>query len=127
MRSKLVVTTIALVTVVACGDSNSPYGGGGGGCTPTATQVCMAGTTFNPTTLTVSAGTQVTWKNGSTAIHTVNSATGSPTTYSSGDVTTNGTFSHTFSAAGTYPYYCLHHGADGTPPTGMHGTITVTP
>jgi plastocyanin len=30
-----------------------------------------------------------------------------------------------FPTAGTYHYYCKIHGADGTPPTGMAGTITV--
>jgi plastocyanin len=29
--------------------------------------------------------------------------------------------------AGTYNFYCKNHGANGTPPTGMHGTITVQP
>jgi plastocyanin len=36
-----------------------------------------------------------------------------------------GTVSHQFTAPGTYNYYCKNHGINGTPPTGMHGTITV--
>src|SRR5437773_803205 len=127
MRSALWAGAVGLM-VVACGSSTSPYGGSGGtpACTSTATQACMINTSFSPTNLTVSVGTTVTWKNGDGFAHTVNSATGSPgTAYSSGNVAAGGTFQHTFSAAGTYPYYCMIHGLDGMPPTGMHGTITV--
>ncbi len=127
MRSALWAGAVGLM-VVACGSSTSPYGGSGGTptCTSTATQACMINTSFSPTNLTVSVGTTVTWKNSDGFAHTVNSATGSPgTAYSSGNVAAGGTFQHTFSAAGTYPYYCMIHGLDGMPPTGMHGTITV--
>ena len=98
----------ALLLVSCGGGSTSPYGGGGGGgggCTPTATKICTANASqFNPATLTVATGTTVTWENGDAVTHTVTSATGS---------------------AGTYNYYCRNHGLNGTPPTGMHGTITV--
>jgi plastocyanin len=85
----------------------------------------MVGSQFSPANLTVSAGTMVTWKNDDAVAHTVTSATGSPDTFNSGNVGGGGTFSHTFGSAGTYPYYCTIHGANGAPPTGMHGTITV--
>lgn len=124
MSSKLVGFASGLMFVAACGSSTSAYGGGGGGCTPTATQVCMVGLSFNPTSLTVSAGTTVTWNNGATTTHSVTSATGSADVYSQ-DVTVGGTFQHTFTTKGTYPYYCRFHGANGTPPTGMAGSITV--
>jgi plastocyanin len=115
---------LAVVSILAgCGDN--PYGGGGGGCTPTATQVCMTGSQFNPTALTITAGTTVTWKNGATVGHTVTSATGSADTYDSNNLGANATFSHRFGTVGTYEYYCKIHGANGAPPTGMRGTITV--
>jgi len=76
--------------------------------------------------LLVVAVALVTWLNGDSFAHYVASAMGSPgAAYTSSSVAGGGTFSHTFSAAGTYPYYCTIHGHDGTPPTGMHGTITV--
>jgi plastocyanin len=110
--------------LVSCGGSTSPYGGGGGGCTPTATKVCTAGgSQFSPATLTVAAGTTVTWENGDAIAHTVTSATGSADTYDM--ALASGTVSHQFMTAGTYNYYCKNHGFNGTPPTGMHGTITV--
>ena len=131
MRSKwlsLVSGILGALLLVSCGGgSTSPYGGGGGGgggCTPTATKICtVPGNQFSPTTLTVAAGTTVTWENGDGVGHTVTSATGSADTY---DLSLpSGTVSHQFNTAGTYNYYCKFHGANGTPPTGMHGTITV--
>ena len=117
----------ALLLVSCGGGSTSPYGGGGGGgggCTPTATKICTATVDqFNPATLTVAAGTTVTWENGDAVTHTVTSATGSADTYDL--ALASGTVSHQFTTAGTYNYYCRNHGLNGTPPTGMHGTITV--
>jgi plastocyanin len=85
----------------------------------------MSGLSFSPSNLTVPAGTSVTWQNGSNVTHTVTSATGSTLTYDSGNVGIGGLFSQTFNTAGTYHYYCKIHGSDGTPPSGMSGTITV--
>ena len=129
MPSRLIGLTLGaagVLVLASCGSSTSPYGGGGGGCTPTATKVCTtAGLQFSPATLTVTAGTTVTWQNGGGGAHTVSSATGSADTY---DLSlAAGTVSHQFMTAGTYHYYCKNHGANGTPPTGMSGTITVQP
>jgi plastocyanin len=130
MRSKwlsLVSGIAGALLLVSCGSStgtNYGGGGGGGGCTPTATKICTAnGTQFSPVTLTVAAGTTVTWENGDGITHTVTSATGSADTYDM--ALASGTVSHQFATAGTYNYYCKNHGINGTPPTGMHGTITV--
>jgi plastocyanin len=123
MRFAAVIGAGAVLAVLAACGSNSIYGGGG--CTPTATEVCMVGTTFTPGNRTVAAGTTVTWRNGSGISHTVTSATGSGDTYDSGSVPDGSSFSHQFMTPGTYPYYCQFHGVNGTPPTGMHGTITV--
>ena len=116
---------VAILAAAACSDSLYGGGGGGGGCTPTATQVCMNGSAFGPANLTITHGTAVTWKNGDGIAHTVTSATGSGDVYDSPNIGGGGTFTHTFATAGTYNYYCKIHGANGTPPTGMHGTITV--
>ena len=130
MRSSIITLapwTAAGVLLAACGGSTSPYsggGGGGGGCTPTSTKICTtASLQFSPATLTVAAGTTVTWENGGGGAHTVTSATGSADTYDMG--LASGTVSHQFTTLGTYNYYCKNHGVNGSPPTGMHGTITV--
>src|SRR6266704_6315330 len=132
MRSKwlsLVSGVAGALLLASCGSStgtNYGGGGGGGGCTPTATKVCTAGgNQFSPVTLTVAAGTTVTWQHGDGIGHTVTSATGSADTYDM--ALASGTVSHQFMTAGTYNFYCKNHGFNGTPPTGMHGTITVTP
>ena len=85
----------------------------------------VAGNMFSPTNLTVPVGTTVTWQNGSTTTHTVTSATGSGVAFSSGNIAAGGTFTQAFNVQGTYNYYCMIHGVDGNPPTGMAGTITV--
>jgi plastocyanin len=131
MRSNVITLALGAAGVVllaACGGSTSPYGGGGGGgggggtCTPTASKVCMNALTFSPASLTVTAGTTVTWQNGSVNTHTVTSDAGSTQTYDSGSIGNAGTFSQTFNTAGTYNYHCKFHVASG-----MTGTITVNP
>ena len=113
---------IGLALVASCGSSMSPYAGptGGGGCTSTSTKVCIVGTSYNPATLTVPAGTTVSWQNGSNYTHTVTSDTGSTLTYDSNDISYGGTYSQTFNTAGTYHYYCKFHIS-----LGMRGTINV--
>jgi plastocyanin len=112
---------VALAAAVAgCGGSD--YGTAPGAtCTPTATRICMTASTFNPTTLTVSAGTEVTWLNGSSLAHTVTSSPSSTEVFDY-NVGVGGSVSRTFNTAGTYEYYCELH---GTPTDGMRGTITV--
>jgi len=125
MRKQLVVTVIALVTVVACGDSTSSYGGGGGGggCTPTATQLCMRNTAFNPTTKNVSVTATLTWMNGDGITHTTTSdarnPAGCPTwdhSVAAGQTSTGVTFG---TGGVTCAYHCSIH------PTVMRASITV--
>ena len=109
--------TMAVAAGAAC--SNSTYGSSSS-CTPTATQVCLVSSTFNPVTLMITHGATVTWVNADGITHTV---TSDPTSTEVFDHSfSGGTFSHTFNTAGTYNYHCTIHGGVGT---GMHGTITV--
>jgi len=71
--------------------------------------------TFTPGTLTVKAGTTVTWTNNDSTTHHVASDTG---VFDSGNLSPNTTFSYTFNNAGTFPYHCTIH-------TYMTGTIIV--
>jgi plastocyanin len=62
---------------------------------------------FNPATLTVKAGTTVTWTNTGSAPHTVTADDGS---FDSGSLNGGATFQQTFAKAGTYAYHCkIHH------------------
>lgn len=74
---------------------------------------------FSPNPLEVKVGTNVTWTNGDTQPHTVTSGTGPSDTNKGKEFDTSPnlnplflpgkTFSHTFSAAGTFPYFCQLH------------------
>jgi plastocyanin len=86
--------------------------------TPTATiSVDIKGFTFVPVTITVPAGTTVTWTNDDTVAHTVTSVTGA---FDSGNIDPGKTYSFTFNQAGTFEYSCTNH------PSIPHGTVTVT-
>ena len=125
---KRVILVCAISLSLGCGDTPpgySPMGGGSRSCTPTATQVCMVGNKFNPSNLVITHGTAVTWMNGDKVTHTVGNATGSAEVFTSNFIGEGQLYSHTFATPGTFQYYCAIHGVDGSPPTGMHGTITV--
>jgi len=90
------------------------------GCTqqsnnPGVNTVSIKNLAFNPNALTVSNETTVTWINDDSVSHTVLSATG---LFSSGTLTKGQSFSHTFTAPGTYNYTCGIHPS-------MRGTIIV--
>ncbi len=74
-------------------------------------------TAFNPDNYTVTAGTTVTWLNGDSTPHTVTSTTAG--VFDSLNIASGATYSHTFSQAGTYNYYCAIH-------PNMVGKVVVT-
>ena len=80
-----------------------------------APQVTLAQATFGPATLTIRAGTTVTWVNNDGDLHTVTSSQG---LFASPGLDPGDTFAYRFSAAGTYPYFCALH-------PHMKGTIVV--
>jgi amicyanin len=80
-------------------------------------QVKIANFTFDPPTLTVKAGTTVTWVNADDIPHLVTEKDGK---FHSSALDTNDKFSQTFSTAGTVEYYCAIHPK-------MTGKIVVTP
>jgi len=61
---------------------------------------------FAPADLTVIAGTTVTWKNEDDSPHRIGDKNG---TFKSAALDTDDSFSHTFAAAGEYPYICTIH------------------
>ena len=74
---------------------------------PAATNtVSMANMAFSPATITVTVGTTVTWKNNDNMTHTV---TANDNSFDSGNIAASGSFTKTFSTAGTYPYRCTLH------------------
>ena len=83
--------------------------------TPQSNAVDITGFAFSPETLTISIGDTVAWTNKESATHT---ATADGGEFDSGNLGNGDTFSHTFTAAGTYTYYCKIH-------TSMTATIIV--
>jgi plastocyanin len=81
-----------------------------------ANQIRIQDFSFTPPSLSVAAGTQVSWTNNGPSNHTVTANDGS---FDSGTIQRNATFNFTFAKAGTFAYHCSIH------PT-MLGTIVVT-
>jgi plastocyanin len=59
---------------------------------------------FSPQTLSITAGTTVTWNNNTSAPHTV---TGS--SFGSAAISPGGSYSFKFTQAGTFAYHCMFH------------------
>jgi plastocyanin len=78
--------------------------------------VSIANFTFSPPTLTVKAGTTVTWTNNDDIPHGIASSSNAFTRSKALD--TNDSFSFTFSTPGSYQYFCYIH-------PHMVGTIVV--
>jgi plastocyanin len=131
----LLLALSALLLLAACGGGSTSTGSGttpttgvtpttGTTSTPTATatqagnaQTVMIITdssgsfAFSPATLTIKAGTTVTWKNETSVGHTVTSDDGK--SFDSGTsnpiAPQSGNFSFTFTSAGTFAYHCEIH------------------
>ena len=88
---------------------------GAGPTAPAGTSVTMAGSRFEPATLTVAPGETVRWFNDDALPHTVSASDG---TWDSGNLVPGQAVERRFDAPGSYPYICLYH-------PGMIGTIVV--
>jgi plastocyanin len=114
-----------LAVLVSCKSSTSPSCSGA--C------ITIQDFSFSPSTLTVKAGTTVTWANNGPSAHTTTSDGG---VWNSGTLSApsgggaygggsaGGTFQFTFTTPGTYPYHCTIHPPASYP--SFTGTITVT-
>jgi plastocyanin len=99
-------------------------GGGGGNATATGVSIVPGASTlttdaFSPNPIQVSVGATVTWTNNDAEPHTVNAGEyATPSRLFDSYIPPAGTFEHTFTEAGEYPYFCLLH-------PNMVGTIIV--
>jgi len=84
---------------------------------PSPVSVTIQGFAFHPASVTVPAGTTVTWTNLDAVSHTV--VSDSSGKFSSTNLGMEQSYSFTFTEPGSYPYHCGIH-------TTMHGTVTVT-
>ena len=131
---------LLLVFLAACGSSTSSYNSspppppGPPGPpppppAPTTRGVTIADYSYAPDSILVSMGTPVQWTNEGSFPHTVTSDNGAfPSSVNLagrgtdpyGNPTPGGTYTRTFSTAGTFPYHCGIHAT-------MRGKVVVNP
>lgn len=112
----------ALLTAIplaasGCGGTTSQGAGSGqpAGTTGSAHRVVISDFAFHPSTLTVPAGTKVTFVNEDSTVHTATGSGG----FDSGNLQHGQSYTYTFTKAGTYNYICTIHQY-------MHATVVVT-
>ncbi len=125
------LTFVAVVAIAGCGSSGStpepalpstPAASAPASAAQLVDAVSIKGFAFTPESITVSVGATVTWINDEDSLHTVTSGTpASPSAlFDSGEIDTGVEFPYTFTAEGTYPFFCSRHDF-------MKGVVTVTP
>ena len=96
--------------IVVGGSSSStakpPAGGGSTSPTALSGSVSMAGRAFSPSTVTISAGGSVTFRNDDDRAHTVTANDGA---FDSGTIGEGGSWKRAFKGAGTFSYLCAIH------------------
>jgi plastocyanin len=119
---RVLISLLALTVIIAMltGCTNNPSSPN-----PTAPEthdISMTNSMFSPATITINEGDTIRWTNNDIRAHTSTSGTnGVPDgIWNSNDVAPGNTYERVFNAAGTFPFYCMHHWQ-----TGMTGTITV--
>jgi plastocyanin len=115
ITSYISMAAVLLLISVSCSKSKDNEDTNPTNDTPGTNEVFIRGMAFVPNTITVAAGTTITWTNKDAITHDVTSGTG---LFTSGPLANGATFSFTFATAGNYSYYCSIH------PT-MVGTVTV--
>lgn len=131
MKNRLptLITLFAIVAIVVVAGlminrNNSPANSNDAGTqvqtnnTATA-EIAIKDFAFAASTVTVKAGTKVTWTNNDSTAHTATSIGNAPESFDSGLLDQGKSFSMTFTKTGTYEYKC-------TPHPDMRGTIVVT-
>jgi plastocyanin len=97
--------------LAGCGSDNPSQPNPGG------STVTITNNQFTPSTISVAAGTTITWQWNSGGVdHNVTFADG-PTS----GTKSSGSYTRTFATPGTYPYVCTIHQGQG-----MTGSVTVT-
>jgi len=120
-RSLAILALGLALSLAACGggddeaaDTGSSSSGGAGAG---ASTVAIEGFAFKPDSISVPAGTKVTWTNADSAAHTIQAENNLFPT--SPNILGATTFEHAYDKAGTYPYKCGIHNY-------MTGTVVVT-
>ncbi len=116
MTRMLVLGVPLLAAVALLGACSSDNGDDASGGMRSADTVSIEDFNFEPQTIEVGAGTEVSWTNDDDFAHTV---TARDDSFSSGDIEGGDGFSQTFEDLGEYEYFCSIHNS-------MTGTVVVT-
>jgi plastocyanin len=108
LRISAVLTILAFAAFAAVGTRGTAMAQGD-------TSVSIVDFGFDPGSVTIDAGSTVTWTNTGNATHTVTSDDGA---FDSGNLASGDSYSFTFDTPGTYNYHCAIH-------PNMTGTIVV--
>ena len=100
------MTAIVVVGLVSMVGTRKIWAAGAGP-SPGGIEVKIDNFSFGPMTMTVAAGTTVTWTNDDDVPHTV--VSDDKTTFKSKALDTGEHFSYTFLKPGKYPYFCSVH------------------
>ena len=112
MKGRSWLALIAIPVALACGsDGNAPGDGG------TTGDIIVRNNFFDPTPFAATVNQTVVWGWSEGAVEHTVTFDGGPTS----DLQSSGSFERTFTAAGSYPYFCQVHRA-----LGMLGVVTVT-
>ena len=115
----LIAFVVALASCSKDSTNNTDIGGGinnpGGGGT-LAALITIDDNGYSPVSLTVKKGTNVTFKNEGSEMHT---ATADNSIFNTGDIAPGASKTVNITAAGTYTYHCNYH-------TTVTGTLIIT-
>ena len=120
--STVLMLSASIILINGCKNNSTNYNSiPTSGAKPGTNEVWMQNMAFAPTSLTITAGTTITWTNKDAIAHTVTSGTPANQTslFDSGNLTQGQSFSYTFKTAGSFQYFCKIH------PNTMQATITV--
>ena len=120
-RPSIVIAAIATGLLLAACSTNNATGGGTHSAAASGSTVTLSGLAFSPTSLTVKAGTTVTFQNKDTVDHTVtNGKDGTPDANAAFDksLPAGQSVDITFDKAGTFNVTCKIHSS-------MNMTVTV--
>jgi plastocyanin len=121
---------VSALLLAGCGSTGSSASANGNAAVPAPEPAAQSGevavgavdNSFKAETITITAGTKVTWTNAGRNDHNIKPVDGGDFGVDVADFKPGATYTATFDSPGTYPYYCSIH---GTKDRGMIGTVEV--
>jgi plastocyanin len=129
-RGVVGAVAVSALLLAGCGAAESSASAEGNAAVPAPNAPAQTGdvavgavdNSFRAETITVTAGSKVTWSNAGRNDHNIKPVDGGDFGVDVADFEPGTTYSATFDTPGSYPYYCSLH---GTKDRGMIGTVEV--